>query len=194
MKRSVAMCIAAAAALVMACNAGTVDDEGGLNVAGLDDGEGGLSEVRADGPFTVFANPYANGTANPAEGITGNARELIYSDWELTVVKLEVTGLPANRNFGAHAHKLACNDNKAGGHYQNIVPPPGYSANDPIFANPDNEVWLDFTTDDLGEGDAVAWVAWFFRPGEARAVVVHDMLTDREGRAGPKLACIDIAF
>jgi hypothetical protein len=194
MTRARGVLITAVALLAVACTAGTVEDQRGLGEADLDESEGGLVITASQGPWTVFDNPYGDGSANPAQGVSGEALELAYTEWELTVVKLDVTGITADRQFGAHAHKLSCADNKGGGHYQNVVPPTGVSPNDPSVANPENEVWLDFVTDNEGSGGAVAWVAWFFRPGEARAVVIHDHATDIEGKAGAKLACIDVPF
>ncbi|MCZ9343538.1 superoxide dismutase family protein, partial [Streptomyces sp. TRM76130] len=56
----------------------------------------------------------------------------------------------------------------AGGHYQHRP------SADPAHANPDNEVWLDFTPDAHGEGQAQARHDWGFRPGAASSVVIHD--------------------
>ena len=69
---------------------------------------------------------------------------------------------------------------------------------DPKFANADNEVWLDFTTDAQGAGAGRATVKWEFRKGEANAVVIHAAHTSTEhgkaGTAGDRLACLTAQF
>jgi len=131
-------------------------------------------------------NPIASTMMGTAEGfaVAGGKMRLV----------LSVTGLPANRAFGSHLHKLKCDDNKAGGHYQNVPFPDGGSASDPAFANPANEAWLDFTTDAAGAGHAETTVDWVPRAGQANAVIIHDMKTADGGVAGAKLACTNIPF
>ena len=87
-----------------------------------------------------------------------------------TVVTLQVRGLVANATYGAHAHYKACGSlaGDAGAHYQDVVDPAVLAAavavtpnRDPetiastnaAYANPANEVWLDVTTDDEGDGN-----------------------------------------
>ena len=69
----------------------------------------------------------------------------------------------------------------------------------PGYANPRNEIWLDVTTDDEGDGEAppqrrVAVPAAY----RAHSVVVHARQTDWRpalaGKAGARLACIDVPF
>ncbi len=150
---------------------------------------GGAKVVVSKSAFSVFSDPYGTGAANPATGISGRAHAVQLSDRK-TLVTLHVNGLPPNREFGAHVHKLACGDTKAGGHYQHVAG----GASDPVFANPDNEIWLDFTTNAAGRGRAQAVVDWSIRPNGANAVVVHNAHTSDTGAAGPKLACIDVDF
>jgi Cu-Zn family superoxide dismutase len=57
-----------------------------------------------------------------------------------------------------------------------------------------NEIWLDFMTDAAGKGMADRTVDFKVRPGEAKAIVVHAMMTQTGGIAGTKLACLNIAF
>jgi superoxide dismutase, Cu-Zn family len=112
-----------------------------------------------------------------------------------TRVTLTVSGLAPNTTYGAHLHKLACADMMAGGHYQHApAARSDASATDPLFANPANEVWLDFTTDDTGKGMSERTVNFMVRPGEAKAIVVHAMITGAGGVAGLKLACLPMAF
>ena len=153
----------------------------------------GAKVVRSSGDLTVYADPYGTGTANPITG--GEARvHSVTTPSGKTTVTLHVSGLPANRSFGSHVHKLACNDNKAGGHYQNVPAVPPTSVNDPSVANPENEVWLDFTTNAAGNGEAHAEVDFAFRADGANAVIIHDHHTESGGVAGAKLACLNVNF
>jgi len=148
--------------------------------------------VASTGPWTVYADPYANGMPNPAMGIMGQA---VATQTPSNGMHLELTvsGLPPNRTFGSHLHLLACDDTKAGGHYQNMPAPDG-GANDPTYANPTNEAWLDITTDASGMAHAVSNVSWYPRPGGAKAIIVHDHGTTDGGVAGAKLACLSMVF
>ncbi|MFB8765355.1 superoxide dismutase family protein [Nocardiopsis alba] len=120
-----------------------------------------------------------------------------------TYVQFTGTGLEANRDFGAHVHTQPCGDDPAdsGPHYQNELDPAaeeGEPSTDPAYANPENEVWLDMTTDDSGNAFVTATVDWEFREGEARALVLHDEHTatheGHAGTAGDRLACVTVDF
>jgi Cu-Zn family superoxide dismutase len=150
-------------------------------------------EVRSssvsDGTWFVY-DKLPDGTPNPAsaavKNIQGKSRIVAYTFSNLTFVGLYVYGLPPNRQFGAHVHRLACDDpTQAGGHYRDDAMAP---------ASAENEVWLDFTTNRWGQGVAFAVQPWLFRAGEAKAIVVHDHETDENGTAGPKLACTPITL
>ncbi|MFP8905495.1 superoxide dismutase family protein [Streptomyces atacamensis] len=114
-------------------------------------------------------------------------------------VALEVRGLPKNRGYGAHVHTEPCGPRPgdSGPHYRNVPVPRGSSAG-PRHVNPENEVWLDFTTDEHGEGRALSSHMWRFRAGEARSVVIHEHRTRHEpgrtGDAGRRLACVTLAL
>lgn len=115
-----------------------------------------------------------------------------------TQVRLSVKKLRPDHKFGAHVHTRPCGAKPAdaGPHYQNRKDPVSPSV-DPAFANPENEVWLDFVTDAKGNGDAVAVLDWTFRPGGAHSVVIHAQPTSTHaghaGTAGERLACIAVA-
>ncbi len=145
---------------------------------------GGATVVRARGPLVVFANPYSDNTANPVEGGSARVHSVTTPNGK-TIVTLHVSGLEPNRSFGSHVHVAACETGAAGGHYRNDIACP---------ATPENEVWLDFTTNGSGNGHAKAVVDWPFRANGANAVVVHDRETDGAGAAGPKLGCINVDF
>ncbi|MBH1935245.1 superoxide dismutase family protein [Streptomyces sp. AV19] len=116
-----------------------------------------------------------------------------------TRVELRVHGVEANRTFGAHVHQKPCGTapDDSGAHYQNAVDPKQPST-DPAYANPRNEVWLDLTSDRQGDGASTATVAWRFRAGEARSVVIHEHATETgpgvAGTAGGRLACVNVPF
>jgi Cu-Zn family superoxide dismutase len=113
-----------------------------------------------------------------------------------TEVKLAVSGVRPGHTYGAHVHALPCAADPAasGPHYQHV---PG---DDPALANPENEVWLDFTADAAGSGWASARQHWSFRPGEAASVVLHEHATatgeggQPPGHAGGRVACFTVPF
>lgn len=116
-----------------------------------------------------------------------------------TTVELTVSGLLPDTKYGSHVHTKPCGAKPAdsGPHYQHEKDPVTPSV-DPKFANADNEVWLDFTTDAQGAGAGRATVKWEFRKGEANAVVIHAAHTSTEhgkaGTAGDRLACLTAQF
>lgn len=142
----------------------------------------------------IYDDPYAPampGTPNP---ITSGARASALAfdmDGQLRI-ELAVTGFPPSRVFGSHLHQRDCNDEKAGPHYQNVPVPMGGMANDPAFANPTNEAWLDFETDAAGDGAVELTVSWLPRPGEGRGIIFHHMATGEGGGAGARLACLPV--
>ena len=117
-----------------------------------------------------------------------------------TTVMLAFRSLAPQRFYGAHVHSRRCGERSedAGPHFQ-YSPDPVQPSIDPTFANPQNEIWLDFTTDATGAGSAESTVAWTFpndrRPG---SVIVHAMQTSTEpgkaGTAGDRVACISVDF
>ncbi len=173
--------------------AGCKDDEGTPR-ADAGGGDGGASKLlSSQGAWMAYDNAYGDGRPNPAMGIMGSV-DAFDAGGGKTRFKLTVSGLPANRPFGSHLHILACGDNKAGGHYQHMMFPDGGSATDPAFANVDNEVWLDFTTDAMGNGSAERTVNFRPRAGAAKGIMVHDMRTGDGGVAGAKLACVGMPW
>jgi Cu-Zn family superoxide dismutase len=117
-----------------------------------------------------------------------------------TTVMLAVRGVERNRVYGAHVHTRPCGvqPDSAGPHFQ-YSPDPVQPSTDPTFANPQNEIWLDLTTDDTGAGSAESTVAWTF-PDDRRpkSVVLHEHHTSSEpgeaGTAGGRVACISVDF
>jgi Cu-Zn family superoxide dismutase len=121
-----------------------------------------------------------------------------------TVVDLEVSGLLPNRAYAAHAHTNPCGatGDAAGPHFQNNVDPaagPGRPSVDPAYANPQNEIWLDFRTDGDGNGGSTAQVPFVFGDRAPASVVIHEgeaTATEpgRAGSAGARLACLTVQF
>ena len=106
-----------------------------------------------------------------------------------TQVRLMVTGLPANRTFGAHVHTAPCgtDPSASGGHYQHST-----GASQPLA---DRELWLDVTTDAQGRGTTTTTVPWTFAPGTAGSVVIHANPTNpTTGAAGARLTCTTVPF
>lgn len=148
--------------------------------------------VRAEGPLTTYSPSVPAGATARVQAVATASGQ--------TVVTLHVRGLAPRTTYGAHAHVNPCGATgaAAGPHYQDAVAPPGHAA-DVAFANPDNEVWLDLTTDDEGNGAAQTVVGWQFRPGGANSVVVHAQPTasgpdGSAGTAGARLACLTVGF
>jgi len=120
-----------------------------------------------------------------------------------TTVTFTATGLQPDRDFGVHAHTRPCGlePSDSGPHYQNDIDPaagPDSPSTDPAYANAQNEIWLDITTDADGNAQASTTVDWEFRDDEANSVVLHAQHTmtepGRAGTAGDRLACIDEDF
>jgi hypothetical protein len=149
-----------------------------------------------DAALMVYDDPYAPdmaGTPNPVSKSASAFAEAFDVDGKLRI-ELTVEGFPAGRAFGSHLHKLPCDDPmKAGGHYQHMPLPAGGTAMDPAYANATNEAWLDFTTDAMGHAESVVTMSWIPRPGEAKAIIIHNMVTGAGGVAGPKLACLPMS-
>jgi Cu-Zn family superoxide dismutase len=116
-----------------------------------------------------------------------------------TQVDLKVEGLRPWHAYGAHFHQRACgaDPEAAGSHYQNVSDPVTPSTN-PRYANPNNEVWLDFRTGEDGDGTARAVVPFALRTGAAapQSLVIHAHRTmtgmGMAGTAGARLACVNL--
>ncbi|HWO61141.1 MAG TPA: superoxide dismutase family protein [Umezawaea sp.] len=156
--------------------------------------------------FVELATPRDSGTqpvaiSYNAELVPVGAKVAMASekDGSGTKVTMTVEGLLPNHEYGAHVHTKPCGAKPAdaGPHYQNDKDPVSPSV-DPAFANKDNEIWLDFTTDAKGDAAASASVKWSFRGGEANAAVIHAAHTMTEagkaGTAGDRLACLTTTF
>lgn len=119
-----------------------------------------------------------------------------------TEVRLRTTGLVPQRAYGAHLHTRPCTavPEEAGPHYQNHHDPaatPSSPSTNPVYANPRNEIWLDFTANADGAGESEAVHGWDFRPAEPpRSLVLHAEHTHtapgEAGKAGDRVACLTL--
>ncbi|MBP2324405.1 Cu-Zn family superoxide dismutase [Kibdelosporangium banguiense] len=122
-----------------------------------------------------------------------------FSSSRSTTVVLNTRGLLPKREYGAHVHVSPCGQapTDAGPHFQNKKDPIQPSVN-PAYANPRNEIWLDFTTDRQGAGAAMATVPWGFNNRDASSIVIHATHTHtvpgQAGAAGARLACLTADF
>ncbi len=154
-------------------------------------GCGGGTVGSSTGAWTVY--DLGAGTENAATGVTGTVE--IRNSGSGSNFKLSVANVKASREFGVHVHAGACSDaNMGGGHYQHNPRPADAGATDPTYANNDNEVWLDFTSDATGKGTAEKTTTFKLDNTRAKAVVIHTMKTGAGGAAGTKLACISLQF
>ena len=149
--------------------------------------EGGGGPAYTYDPELVPAGATAEVTSNAGDGAT--------------TTTLRVTGLVPNRAYGSHAHTQACtpaDGADAGPHYQ-LSEDPVTPSVDPAYANPQNEIWLDFTTDAEGNGEATSTVPWVFpEDRRAAAVVIHEKPTathaGHAGTAGGRPGCVTVDF
>jgi len=164
--------------------------------AGAGSAQAGADSVRAEGTFGVDAGAY---TYNPAVPVGSRARvRAVYAGSGMSVITLHVWGLQPDRHYGAHAHQNPCGPlaTDAGAHFQHVMG----GATDPVFANPDNEIWIDLTTDADGNASAQTVVDWQFTADRrAGSVVIHDRHTTHgvpgsAGTAGPRHGCLTVAF
>ncbi|MEU0530092.1 superoxide dismutase [Amycolatopsis tolypomycina] len=155
----------------------------------------------AFGTFTAAA-PGATAVTYRSDLVPAGARAHVFglsAEHTGTTTLLFVTGLRPDRAYGAHAHTQPCGatGDAAGPHFQH-VPDPVKPSVDPAYANPRNEIWLDFTTDAIGTGFARSTVDWTFGDRRPKSVVVHETHTHTDpghaGTAGARLACLTVDF
>lgn len=153
----------------------------------------------ASGTFLPFRPGSTAITYDPAVVPPGaTASVAISQNQETMEVRLVAAGLIPRRAYGAHLHTMPCTavPGAAGPHYQHRTDPSKPSV-DPAYANPENEVWLDFTVDGYGEASSAALVKWTFPAGKpARSLVLHAQTTKTAagvaGTAGTRVACLTL--
>ena len=127
------------------------------------------------GSTTVTRGEFSAFAAGIGLPITGRAQMVRTAD-DKTFVSVHLEGLDDNATYPVHVHAAACDTDTADGHYK-------FDTNDP--AEPPNEIWPGFSTNDAGVGNGKATV--LARAGEtAVSVVVHDPITKA------KIACADL--
>lgn len=192
-RRSVhlALLAGAAALLVAGCGSGAAPAPPAQ--------QGGSGATQVSGTFASGSGSAL--TYNPARVPVG-ARATVRAESTdaSTRTTLTVEGLNPNSMYGAHAHAKPCGPtgDAAGPHFQYRQDPVKPSV-DPAYANPQNEIWLDLSTDAQGNGTAASTVPWRFQDDRrAMSVVIHDMATMTEpgkaGTAGSRPACINVKF
>lgn len=157
------------------------------------------ADLVASGTFLPYQEGSTAITYDPAVVPAGaTARVAITKTAAGMRVGLTTAGMVPRRAYGAHLHTEPCTalPDQAGPHYQHRHDPVKPSVN-PAYANPRNEIWLDFTADATGESSTVSEQDWAFPPGEsARSLILHAQQTrtapGEAGMAGPRVACLTL--
>jgi Cu-Zn family superoxide dismutase len=179
----------------------------------------GVSEVAVSATGTPSATPRVTArgifvsTTPPPTGVSAfaYAAELVpraaAANLSLAVVGgrtqalLTVSGFLPNRSYGAHLHVNPCgvDPGAAGPHFENTPDPTASQSpsTNPTFANPTNEVWLDFNTDSQGNASSNTEVPWVATPQRhPNSLVIHADPTmtaaGKAGMAGARIACLTI--
>jgi Cu-Zn family superoxide dismutase len=176
-----------------------------LTVAGVLGATGtALADPSPPATSSVTFQRYVPGAAGitydtDALPIGSHAAVLSVPDRHGTTTILWLHGLLPNHAYGAHVHQNPCgaDADAAGPHFQH-TPDPVQPSVDPQYANPHNEIWLDLTTDAMGNATSASTVDWQFTDRHAGSVVIHAEHTHTDpghaGTAGPRLACVTVAF
>lgn len=156
-----------------------------------------LSGVLAEPESADSAYTYADGAPEGAEMTV-----MVTEGEDATTFALEVTDFEPDRGYAVHAHVNPCGEtgDDAGPHYQDEVDPaatPDEPSADPAYANPENEVWLDLSTDAEGAGEAEAEVPFTLADDAPASIVVHEEMKTATGpgdagMAGDRIACLDM--
>jgi len=155
----------------------------------------------AQGTFGAYSPGSKAATYDPTLVPSGSsARLTIASVADTTTVTLDARGLLPERTYGAHLHTKPCGatGDAAGPHYQHRTDPAASASPpsvDPAYANPQNEVWLDLTTDSQGIGTSKSIQQWVFT-AKPQSLVLHAAKTQttpgKAGQAGARVACLTV--
>jgi Cu-Zn family superoxide dismutase len=162
-----------------------------------------LAEGTVTGTFLPFPQSARAVTYDPEVVPPGATAQVnIARTAQGTTVRLTAGGLVPRRAYGAHLHTRPCTatPDDAGPHYQHSPDPKAAASPpsvDPAYANPRNEVWLDFTADASGAATVTARQSWTFDEVEPpRSLIVHAEHTrtvaGKAGTAGPRVACLTL--
>jgi Cu-Zn family superoxide dismutase len=119
-----------------------------------------------------------------------------------TNVSLKATDYLPNRTYGAHLHVNPCGTDPeaAGPRFQYNVDPAATKSPsvDPRYANPQNEVWLDFTTDASGNASVTTEQPWALTADrQPHSMVVHAEKTHTGAgnvdSAGTRVSCLTLS-
>jgi len=141
-------------------------------------------------PNPGFVPNATDPSVNPISATAEGRVHLVVGADGRTIVTLNVAGLPAGRSFAAHLHRDGCATGFGGPHYQ---APTGTPAGN---ADPEHEVWLDFTTNAAGNARSLAVVPFEVLAG-TRSVIIHQ--GDETGPGGvvvpsQRLGCLDVTI
>ncbi len=119
----------------------------------------------------------ANLPGADARGIVVGGSALMHRRMDgITVVELDVTGLPPNAEHPVHVHDKPCDVAEGGAHY--FIDPAGPEG-------VENEIWPNVVANASGAGSRTLAVEHLAR-AEAQSLVIHD------GADNARLACVDL--
>lgn len=157
-----------------------------------------LTEGTASGAFLPAPQGIRAITYDPTVVPAGATASVVLTTTDQGVrVQLTATGMVPRRTYGAHLHTMACTavPDQAGPHYQHQADPSKPSV-DPEYANPENEIWLDFTADATGAASATSTHSWNFADAAPQSLIVHAERTKttagKAGTAGERVACLSL--
>ncbi|TQS44912.1 superoxide dismutase family protein [Cryptosporangium phraense] len=198
MRRSAALVLAATALVAAGC--GGTDSSDGPETAA----SGALEApqpITAQGTFSGYSPGRKAVSYDSALVPSGATAHLVIGQVvDTTTVTLSVTGLLPNRTYGAHLHTKPCGatGEAAGPHYQHRMDPAASASPpsvNPAYANAQNEVWLDVTTDSQGDGESKSTQMWVFTE-TPKSLVIHadktQTMAGRAGTAGKRVACLSV--
>ncbi|NUT46493.1 MAG: superoxide dismutase [Saccharothrix sp.] len=181
----------------VACGGGPEQGQAGMSGTEVSSREVGVLAPpdAADTAFTYDQDAAPTGAQLELEVVEGDGT---------TTVRLTADTLQPDRGYAAHAHTEPCGRDgaDAGPHFQHEVDPaatPERPSVDPAYANPQNEIWLELTTDGQGNGTAQTTVPFAFDDRLPASIVLHEQPTTqtaqgRAGSAGGRVACLTARF
>ncbi len=173
-------CYALNVALLAACVISAV----AAPVAGPPSGQRQHGPIVVDATFSPTFMPGIPAVTYDPDSVpvTGKIRAVVLREGEASMA---ISGLGPHRFFGAHLNTTECPPSG-----MDVGPRLQHTVNaDPDFANPENEVWLDFTTDGNGLATSTSVHAWPFDPDRPpRSIVIDD------GNTATRLACVNVPW
>ncbi|MGH3694297.1 MAG: superoxide dismutase [Pseudonocardiaceae bacterium] len=167
-------------------------------------GVGNAPVLHGEGTLAPPTSSSTADTYNPALAPVGARLTAdLRPSGETTIAELVVAEMLPNRGYAAHAHVNGCGDDPGPErpHYQNNVDPaatPEAPSTNPEYANPNNEIWLDFRTDATGAGTARTTVPFVFDERGPGSIMVHEAEQTatgpgKAGTAGARIACVALS-